>query len=606
MSLFKRLPSYDFVLQNAGSVLKRFPFSVLSALSATAIEVYLVGLKDAATSEFVLLKLAMLSALGLPLFIALAIYAERVPRLNNRSIAFQALGVVLLGIYYLTLPEDVTGQLMHLVRFGILIIGLHFMVAVLPYLTGDKTPEFWQYNKSLFVHFIISALCSAVMFAGLAIALAAVDYLFGVEVDEIRYLQLLLIMAGAFNTVIFLAGIPKNLDDRIAVGDYPRVLKIFTQYILLPLVVVYFVILISYEAKIITTWNWPKGLVSQLVLWYSVVGILSILLLYPLRDDVNNRWIGRFGRWYFLTSIPLVIMLLLAILRRISDYGFTENRYYVLGMAVALSIGVIYFIFSKKKDIRIIPLILGCLAVISAYGPWSAFSVSMNSQKVRLEKILIDHKILVNASIEKVEGGFSEEERADLSSIVSYLVTFHGVGSFADWLPDSTLLAIDTSESVSKVAALSEKLGFQYTDSRRSGYKYFNLTTEDAKAIPIAGYDYFVPVTLSENDIDSDKFPVGEYSYIVHLDTTKAAIYIRRADADSASVSGFEINLADTIGKITESILINNACPADQMTFDFSGSELQCRMVISSIRGEKDGNKISIEYAALRLFIRKL
>ena len=48
-------------------------------------------------------------------------------------------------------------------------------------------------------------------------------------------------------------------------------------------------ILIAYEIKIIIEWQWPTGWVSELILWYSVVGILSLLLLHPrqrLLDEI--------------------------------------------------------------------------------------------------------------------------------------------------------------------------------------------------------------------------------------------------------------------------------------------------------------------------------
>ena len=222
----------------------------------------------------------------------------------------------------------------------------------------------------------------------LTLALAAADYLFGVDVPEKRYFQLWVLIVGIFNTWIFLAGIPRDLGSLERATTYPDGLKVFTQFILLPLVGLYFVILFAYELKIIFEWNWPKGWVSNMVLWYSVVGILSMLLLHPLRERTESRWIQVFFRWFFRALVPLVVMLFLAISVRISDYGITPNRYLVFAMAVGLSVVVLYFIFGRARDIRIIPIVLCLLAFISAYGPWSAFSVSQHSQLSRLTTYL--------------------------------------------------------------------------------------------------------------------------------------------------------------------------------------------------------------------------
>ena len=84
-------------------------------------------------------------------------------------------------------------------------------------------------------------------------------------------------------------------------SSYPSGLKMFTQYVLIPLAVIYVVILLSYEAKIIVQWSLPRGLVSSLILGYAVFGILSILLVYPIRNYDDSKWIKIFSRsFYFL------------------------------------------------------------------------------------------------------------------------------------------------------------------------------------------------------------------------------------------------------------------------------------------------------------------
>ena len=111
------------------------------------------------------------------------------------------------------------------------------------------------------MRFLLAYLYSNVLFLGLAIALASADHLFGFDVEENNYLYLFAIIAGVFNTWVFLAGVPKDLNTLNQTTDYPKGLKLFTQYILLPLVSLYFVILIAYELKITIEWNWPRGTV---------------------------------------------------------------------------------------------------------------------------------------------------------------------------------------------------------------------------------------------------------------------------------------------------------------------------------------------------------
>ena len=47
-------------------------------------------------------------------------------------------------------------------------------------------------------------------------------------------MRLWIVIAGVFETWFFLAGVPKNLEELDESDDYPKGLKIFTQYVLLP------------------------------------------------------------------------------------------------------------------------------------------------------------------------------------------------------------------------------------------------------------------------------------------------------------------------------------------------------------------------------------
>src|SRR5690606_39092070 len=117
-------------------------------------------------------------------------------------------------------------------------------------------------------------------------------------------------------------------------AQYPKGLKIFTQYVLIPLMTIYLGILLVYETKILLEWEMPKGIVATLILGYAVFGILSLLLVWPIKGDDGNRWVQLFARFFYLMMIPLIILLVLAVYTRVSSYGFTEERYILVVLAV--------------------------------------------------------------------------------------------------------------------------------------------------------------------------------------------------------------------------------------------------------------------------------
>ena len=85
---------------------------------------------------------------------------------------------------------------------------------------------------------------------------------------------------------------------------------------------------------------------------------------------------------------PLIILLGFAIWKRVASYGITEQRYFVLALAFWLLYIALYFLLSKRKTIRLIPLSLCVLAFLVSFGPWGAAGVSLRVQRSRLQALL--------------------------------------------------------------------------------------------------------------------------------------------------------------------------------------------------------------------------
>ncbi len=561
MTIFKRFPSYDLLIRNAGESLARFPLALASAVFGTIMAVALIQ-QESQVGHHTLEKLIMVGALGISFFFALGVFAERRNWSRSGRILFQALGLIPIGLYLISLPENPFALQSTWARFMILIIASHLLVAFLPYLGKGQAGGFWQFNKTLFLRVLFSALYSAVMFIGLAIALLAARELFNLDIPDKRFFQLWVIIVGVFNTWVFLAGVPRDLAELNDVTSYPIGLKIFTQYILLPLVGLYLIILYAYELKIIINWNWPKGWVSQLVLWYSVVGILSLLLLWPLRELTENRWIRNFTKWFFRALIPLVVMLFLAILERVGVYGLTVNRYLVLAMAVGLAILVLYFVFSRKKDIRIIPIIVCVIALLSAYGPWSASAVSRRSQQARLDRLFAQNGILVDGAIKPATTELSFDARENLTSVISYLVGWHGLETMSRWLPESTMTALDTisNERYGLPDTIALTLGFApahtYGSPGGKAGESFSYNFPDSVGMNIAGFDhmfYFNNGDLKGDD-SSGVYYVGPDTLTVGFQRHPPVLKISLNHDSVKAGSVFEYPLIEPIDEAMKTI----------------------------------------------------
>ena len=395
--LLMPLPSLHHLAAEAGRVARRFPLTLLCASAlcvagCVAIQSPIQGITPAGW----VFPLLSASALGLPLTLALTLAAERYrwPR-AGRGLALAGALALLAGWYALVpaVPGLVWG-----LRLAVLLLGLHLGVAAAPYLgelrRGADTPGFWRYNETLFLRLLTAGLYSGVLFAGGALALVAVRELFGWHTANDWFGYLFVGLASLFNTWFFLAGVPEDFAALEQAAPYPRGLKVFTQFVLLPLVVLYLGILYGYLGRILWLRALPEGWVATLILALAVAGIFALLLIHPLRESPDNAWMRTFARWFYRALFPLLGLLAVAIGVRIHDYGITEERYFG-GLLAAWLLGLAsYFLWRRGRGIIWLPVSLAGLALASAAGPWGAFAVAERSQLGQLRALTTRYHLL--------------------------------------------------------------------------------------------------------------------------------------------------------------------------------------------------------------------
>ncbi|HLP15965.1 MAG TPA: DUF4153 domain-containing protein, partial [Bacteroidota bacterium] len=441
-----KLPSISRAATDARDTFRRFPLVIIDAIIGTICGLILIDAPDPSRPS-VLIQIVFGAVLGFPLLTGCAITFEKLKWEKSRSLIVQLAAVVCVGLYAMTVPQDLgAAPEIHGFRLLMLTTGMVLMVFAAPYLVGHESERgYWNFCKTIILRILTAALYAVVLWGGLAIALAALDNLFGVEVPPKRYGELWACINGIFSTWFVLAGVPKEPDRLDDAREYPKGLKIFSQYILFPLVLVYLVILYAYLGKILFAWNWPQGWVSGLILGFIATGFVSLLLLHPIRDRIENVWMNTASRWFYVIIIPMIIMLFLAVWRRVSEYGFTEGRYLGIAAVVWLCVVTPYFIFSSKKKILFLASSL-CMAVfVVSVGPWGMFAVSEKSQVNRLEELLIENHILVDGHVQSRHDSLRIETTRRINSIIGYLSGMHGFGAIQPWFTES--LSRDTLHS---------------------------------------------------------------------------------------------------------------------------------------------------------------
>lgn len=527
-----QFPSLQKLGDTALSVVKRFPFEILSALTATIAATINVELKYIdRESENVFIRLMMAAELSLLLSFAATLYSERKKLNNFKKLMLRLAGIFLAVIlFFLMHPGERQSDY---VRFFLLALSFHLLVAFAAFTGKNQIHAFWQFNKTLFLRILTAALYSIVLFLGIAAAISAMNFLFGFKFEWDTYSILWFWIAGMFNTAFFLAGVPDNLESLEQDYSYPKGLKLFTQYVLIPLASVYVLILLAYEIKILLEWNLPKGLVSNLILGYAVFGILSLLLVYPIRNLDENKWLKSYSRYFYFLLIPLLLLLFTAVGTRVFRYGITENRYFLTLLAVWLFFITIYFLVSKKQNIKLIPISLCIVTLLSIYGPQSAFAVAETSQRQILISIFKKYHAVFNGKLLKMAKNVSAKDGNRAAATLQYLIRNHDFASLQSLFSknlenvsdslgreknQNDHLKINNWElKEKKLDWAKEKLGL----TRFSGYenesentsvvenelfKTYYIFPENVQLTALKGYDYLINASSAK---DTLKFKIG-------------------------------------------------------------------------------------------------
>ncbi len=497
----------------------RFPLSLLSSILATVLLIYIVE-KDSFTDNLPLLNLLMTFALGIPLFFSVEIFTEKINLHFSKKILFWGLGIVALLLIYLSFPTDLSPGTTRApyIRYVIYNLALHLTVSFVPFLEKGNLEGFWNYNKTLFIRIVSAVFFSQVIGTGISMAFGALDLLFDIKTDPKTYSEIFILTYGLFNTWYFLAGIPKDFDSGNSTSAYPKGLKIFTQFILIPLLLLYLAILYAYGAKIMVTWDWPRGIVTYLIIAISVLGIFTNLLLFPYQKEKEGGWIKGFYKAFYYLLIPLTSLLFIAIWIRIEDYGLTVNRYIIVLMGVWLALISHYFILGFRS-IKTVPISLAVAMLLASFGPWGMFSWSERNQVKRLETILTESGILENgriknevswkkssdstliASSKRELNTLPKDQLNEVNSIIHYLESYHGMEALFPWIAPETADYFESKDIIepSHAQLMAETMGIKYllpyetydtADSVSNEYTEFSsIPTE---YLDISGYDHLI------------------------------------------------------------------------------------------------------------------
>lgn len=487
-------PSFNEIAGKAKDAFERFPITLVWAITGSLVFIGIVNVEpDLLFDEYTNSVLTFI--LGISWLIGTRFFIEQLKN-PEKWHGLKLLTVGLLMLFYWHLPDlsqyDVNP--IFYIRFFLYLLAGHLFLFFAPFVFRWDKAAYWNYLKAICIAIGRSILFSGVLYLGLALALAAMEYLFDLEVEGKRYGQLFILCLGIVNTWTYLSDFPKDILHRTSI-NYNKALEVLVKYILIPLTLLYMVILYAYTLKIVLAWNLPKGWVSYLVTALALLGFGIQVMVNPIQKTIKSWTINRFYPWFYILLLPLIVLLFTAIFKRIGDYGITENRYFVLIIALWILGITLYQLFSKKKLLKILSISLFVLTLLSSFGFWGAFNLSKNSQVKQFKKVF--QQVKENGNIA------SGEHYGQLKSIIDYLADRKSVSQLDNIVGLSVEeICRDTTENSRRTydynapTRLLDSLGIEI-DPKDGGnytkgnyYNYYNQWNTNHN-YAITGFDYF-------------------------------------------------------------------------------------------------------------------
>ena len=260
--------------------------------------------------------------------------------------------------------------------------GAQFIVLLIlfgfPFVRNNKA---FTYRNFMTLYYITSSIAGWGLVSGLVAAiLASISTLFNIDFSEWFQKHLYSSITAFCLPLFFLVFQQRQENTEMTLN---RGFEILVNFILAPALMIFTALLYAYVGKIILAGALPKGMVSNIALPYLVGG----LGVYALRSiSVKANWDSFFKFFPYLSIVPIVL-LWLAIDRRISAYAWTEQRIYLVALAVAIIIVYAILALPKVRQYRLISAVV-MAAIFAMTWVVKPQEIAYQSQTVRFEQLL--------------------------------------------------------------------------------------------------------------------------------------------------------------------------------------------------------------------------
>lgn len=542
-------------LPDMKKAIERFPLTVFCSAVVFILSVYLVENPELKNENLLneLHKMVILLGMSIPLTLALELAREKYLSGKNRWVIrfvnalITLIFIIFYRFYYLSgkNSSSTLDSLEQLMATGIIFFLCFLLVPVI----GKKDEE-EKYFQSVIVDKTVTILFSVVLFLGLIAVFATIDGLSLIKLDSNIYIETWLFVVFVFSVIFFLSKL-KKVDESLENYEIHKIFKFLIYFIVIPLITTYTGILYVYFGKMLITRSWPQGLVSHLILWYTIFSLFIMIMVTPMakKDSVARV----FKKYFPFASLPLLVLSIVSISKRISQYGVTPSRYFVVLLAMWLIFCMVSSIFKARLSVILISLIT--VVYISVFTPVNNRRITLMSQNKRFEKILVKHGLLKDGKLVK-KPELAKEKKYEVTDVLNYIL---GINDRRNDIENLKPFGKAGGKPYKDREEFEKSLGidttwYQYSDFVSIGDSYFvtfgineNVLVSQYNGIEeVKGYDYAI-TNLESYFTDNNNVKEFFGKYPVKLSQEGIAVYDGKIEDNKELI---KVNMPEIVDKI--------------------------------------------------------
>ncbi len=289
----------------------------------------------------------------------------------------------------------------------------------------EKNNQGFTYRN--FINLFHLGLATAVwllVFGLVAAILFTITTLFNIEFSDSFYSHVYMSLGIFTQPLFFLVFQQRQVKSEMTLN---RIFDILVNFVLAPALIIFTVLLYAYVVQIIFEGVLPKGMLANISLPYLLGG----LGVYALRSICAKASWETFFKFYPFLAIVSIVLLWLAIDRRISAYAWTEPRIYLVALATAITIAYTILIISKIRQYRLISVVV-MIAIFVMTWVVNLKEIAYQSQTERFEQLLTKLNLSDNSGkirddvdfVERLENMPKSELKdwEELDSVSDYLL----------------------------------------------------------------------------------------------------------------------------------------------------------------------------------------